>query len=289
MDYDEKGHETLRVEQRGDAEIPSDFPYVVSNVLHNVSPLENAFVTVKDYAPFTIDDCHKDDAAKPRQETRYVVVNGTSTVIGRTWTCYTRLTRNGYAAIRKETWRASAPDAQLNDPSNAYSYEITYAETGVGTPLLMRGAVAESMDENGVLTENTYSLSDSILAQVSRKSFDGTFNQTYTVTEKDATYGTVLCRRECLSADDTVVAEEVSSYDEKNRLRSTTYFDGTFITNAYSCCRLLWRQDREGRKMLRSAKAGTDHLYNAEEDVWIGELGNGEWGTGNGETSVFER
>ncbi|MBR6586243.1 MAG: hypothetical protein IKK82_02370, partial [Kiritimatiellae bacterium] len=281
-DFDEQGHETLRIEQRGNAETPADFPYVVSNVLYNASALENAFVTVKDYAPFTLDDCHKDDAAKPRQETRYVVVNGTPTVIGRTWTCYTRLTRNGYAAIRKETWRASAPDAQLNDLSNAYSYEITYAETGVGTPLLMRGAVAESMDENGVLTENTYSLSDSILAQVSRKSFDGTFNQTYTVTEKDATYGTVLCRRECLSADDTVVAEEVSSYDEKNRLRSTTYFDGTFITNAYSCCRLLWRQDREGRKVLRSAKTGTDHLYNAEEDVWLAELGNGERGTGTG-------
>ncbi|MBR3922426.1 MAG: hypothetical protein IKJ45_04895, partial [Kiritimatiellae bacterium] len=66
--------------------------------------------------------------------------------------------------------------------------------------------------------------------------------------------------------------------DEKNRLRSTTYLDGTFITNAYSCCRLLWRQDREGRKMFRSAKTGTDHLYNAEEDVWLGDISaNGQY------------
>ncbi|MBR2837753.1 MAG: hypothetical protein IKE55_03115, partial [Kiritimatiellae bacterium] len=59
------------------------------------------------------------------------------------------------------------------------------------------------------------------------------------------------------------------SYDDLLRLRTVSYSDGTSETNAYSCCRLLWRRDREGRKVLRSAQTGTDSLYYAEEDVWI--------------------
>ena len=279
MDYDEKGHETLRVEQRGESEMPwENFPYVVSNVLHNASTLENAFVTVKDYAPFEGDACHQDDAAKPRQETRYVVVDGTATVIGRTWWRYVRISRNGYDAIRKETWRAFAPGASREDASNAYSHEIVYSSTGDNTPLLMRDAVAESLDEDGVLTRNTYSLAGGIFRQVSRRSFDGNDHPTYTVTEQDATYGNVLRRSERLTANDALIADERSTYDEKNRLRSTSYLDGTSVTNAYSCCRLLWRRDREGRKTLRSAKTGTDHLYNAEEDVWLADIStNGQY------------
>jgi len=308
-DFDEKGHETLRVEQRGNADIPGDFPYIDSNVLYNASSLENAFVTVKDYSPFDGDDCHADDAAKARQETRYVVVNGTATVIGRTWTRYTRLMRNGYEAIKKETWRETGEDsfltgltrltglsglgnANLVNPVNpvknklcAYSYEIIYADTGFGTPLLMRGAVAESLDENGILTVNSCSLDGNVLTCETRKfTQPSTFNSSpishlsYLITEQDATYGNVLLRQERLTANDTVISAEQSTYDEKNRLRSTTYLDGTFITNTYSCCRLLWRQDREGRKTLRSAKTGTDHLYNAEEDVWLADIStNGQY------------
>ena len=49
----------------------------------------------------------------------------------------------------------------------------------------------------------------------------------------------------------------------------TTCLDGTSLTNAYSCCRLLWTRDRAGRKVLRSAQTSTDHLYHAIEDVWL--------------------
>ena len=308
-DFDEKGHETLRVEQRGNTDIPGDFPYVVSNVLYNASSLENAFVTVKDYVPFDGDDCHRDDAAKARQETRYVIVNGVPTIVGRTWTRYTRLTRNGFEAFKKETWRETGEDsfltgltrltglsglgnANLVNPVNpvknklcAYSYEIIYADTGFGTPLLMRGAVAESLDENGILTVNSCSLDGNVLTCETRKfTQPSTFNSSpishlsYLITEQDATYGNVLLRQERLTANDTVISAEQSTYDEKNRLRSTIYLDGTFTTNAYSCCRLLWRQDREGRKTLRSAKTGTDHLYNAEEDVWLADIStNGQY------------
>ena len=74
---------------------------------------------------------------------------------------------------------------------------------------------------------------------------------------------------------DVLVEEEVNTYDEQDRLRRTDYLDGTSATNHSSCCRLLWRRDREGRRVLRSAVTGEDHLYYAEEDAWIREIANG--------------
>ena len=277
-DYDEDGHLTLRIAQLGNAAVPSGFPYVISNVLYDASVLTDAFVTVWDFAPLDGDSCHEDDAARPRTETRHVVRDGAATLIGRTWTRYTRLTRDGYAAIRKETWRAGKQSAEIGDPANAYSYEITYADTGEGTPLLMRNAAAESLDEDGVLTVNTYSLSGDVLFRESRKSRSSHAFPTYETTEMDASYGTVLRRTVRLTDGDTIIEDEQSIYDSQNRLRSTIYLDGTSLTNAYSCCRLLWRRDREGRKVLRSAQTGTDHLYNAMEDVWLADLStNGQY------------
>ena len=277
-DFDENGRETLRIEQRGTSQVPSFFPTVTSNELNHVSGLENAFVIVNDYVPLIGDGNHNDDLKKVRTETRYVAQNGNLTLISRTWHRYTRLNCNGYAAIKKETFRAATQIASFTDSANAYSYEITYADTGLGTPLLMRNAVAEALDENGVLTENAYSLSGNVLSCETRKSYNGNMYRTYTLIEQDATYGNILRRAEYLTANDTLIGNEVSTYDEKNRLRSTTYFDGAYITNAYSCCRLLWRQDREGRKTLRSAKTGEDHLYFAEEDVWLSQVStNGQY------------
>ena len=274
-DYDELGHETLRVEQRGNAPVPEAFPYVVSNVLYGASTLANAFVTVRDYEPLSGDTRHADDAAKWRTETRYVVTNGVLTLAARTRTRYTRLTRDGYSAVKRETWRGGA---QLVAPETAYSYEITYATTGVGTPLLMRGAVAEALSEDGTLTVNTYSLTGDILTCESRRSSTGGAQlvapafPTYEATIINASYGTVLRRTTRLTSNDAIIADEQSIYDNQNRLRSTTYFDGTSLTNAYSCCRLLWNRDRQNRTTLRSAQTGTDHLYNAYEDIWLADL-----------------
>ena len=285
-DWDADGRETLRVEQRDGSPVPADFPSVSSNGLCGVSGLSDAFVTVWGYGPHSGDSCHQDDAALPRTETRYVVANGVATAIGRTWTRYTRLTRGGYAAVRKETWRAGSQGDEIGDAANAYSYGIAYADTGDGTPLLMRNAVAESLDEDGILTVNAYSLTNGVLSCATRRygpyaggsPSPATAFPTYTVTEADASYGTVLRRTMRLTEGDTVIEDERSVYDSRNRLRSTTYLDGTSLTNAYSCCRLLWRRDREGCKTLRSAQTGTDHLYNAIEDVWLADMStNGQY------------
>ena len=282
-DFDKLGHETLRVEQRGDAPVPEEFPYVVSNVLYDASTLANAFVTVRDYEPLAGDSRHPDDAAKWRMETRYVVTNGTLTLTARTLARYTRLMRDGHPAIKRETWRTSTQSSILHftlytlHSDVAYSYEITYASTGVGTPLLMRGAVAESLSEDGTLTVNAYSLTDGRLACETRRFGPEAGDmrrevETYETTETDAAYGTILRRTTRLTSNDAIIADEQSTYDDQNRLRSTTYLDGTSLTNAYSCCRLLWKRDRQNRTTLRSARTGTDHLYNAYEETWITNL-----------------
>ncbi len=278
-DFDDFGHEILRVEQRGNAYYPSYFPYVESGELCGISSLADAFVTVRDYEPHSDDSCHPDDAARPRTETRFVVTNGVATVVGRTWTRYIRLTRDGHDAIKTETWRATTPNASFFDVGNAYSYEIAYADTGDGTPLLMRNAVAESLDEDGIITVNTYALTNGLLVCESRRYAPSALAfPIYETTERDASYGTLLRSTVRLTDGDTIIADEQSVYDEKNRLRSTTYLNGTTITNAYSCCRLLWYQEGERRKVLRSAQTGTDHLYNAMEEVWLGDVStNGQY------------
>ena len=114
-------------------------------------------------------------------------------------------------------------------PVDAYSYTITYADTGVGTPLLMRNAAAETLDENGVLTVNAYSLSDGVLSQTSHRFFQSQEFPTYETVELNASYGTVLRRTTRLTDGNAIIADEQSIYDSQNRLRSTTYLDGTSL------------------------------------------------------------
>ncbi len=273
-DFDDDGREILRVEQRGDAEVPWNIPRFGAGGSSAIfAALPDAFVTVRDYTPLSDDSRHPDDAAIPRIETRLVVRNGVQTTIGLTWTRRIRLVRDGYEAVKTETWRsADAAATSFNAAGNAYSYTIAYTETGAGTPPLMRGAVAESLDEDGIRTVNAYALADGLLTCTTRRFHGESEFPTYEVTERDAVHGTLLLRTTRLSDGGTIVADEQSVYDEKNRLRSTTYLDGTSLTNAYSCCRLLWTRDREGRQVLRSAQTGTDHLHHAMEDVWLADV-----------------
>ena len=271
-DFDEYGRETIRVEQRNGSQVPGSFPYAVSNVLYAASDLADAFVTVYDYAPIEGDADHIDDAALPRTETKYVVTGGAVTLIGRTWRRYTRFSLGLYDTVKVETWRAATATAERTDAANATSYEVIFADSGDDAPLAMRGAVVESLDESGIKTENSYTRSGKVVTCESRKSYGANAYPTYTVTETDADYGNVLRVATYLTAGDVLLTEERSTYDDQNRLRSTVYSDGTSLTNSYSCCRLLWKRDREGRKTIRSGVTGTDHLYNAEEEVWLADI-----------------
>ena len=230
-----------------------------------------AVATVSDYTPLEGDDAAAADADKPRTVSRYLVENGTVTLIGRTRARYTHITRDGFPAVKCETWRTGTTGVP---PVDVYSYEITCSDTDPGVPLTLRGATIESLDEDGTLTVNTYSLSGGIVSRTSRRSWMSREFPTYETAETDATYGSVLREWSVHAASGMAFDEKRHLYDDKNRLRSTIHADGSSTTNAYSCCRLLWSQDRTGRKVLRSAVTGEDHLYYAMEEVSLGQMEN---------------
>ena len=276
-DYDVRGFETLRVEQRNGSSVPTVFPEVVAGDLYWTSALADAFVTVFDYTPFTGDDRDPNDVDKVRCETRYVVRNGRATRIARTWTRYTHAWCNGCDAVMAETWRAASATATRTDSANAYSYVITYDEAEGYVPLVLRGEIAEEQDEDGVQTYHYIWEDWTTVIEETHKWYDGREFPTFDVVERDLDFGNEIRRATYLSDSYELIDEELSAYDEKQRLRSTVYLDGTSETNAWSCCRKLWSRDREGRKTLRSAVTGQDRLYYAEEEVWLRELStNGE-------------
>ena len=271
-DYDENGFETLLVEQRNGSSWPQSFPTVADGGLSGTDGIADAWATVRSYEPFEGDDGEIEDAGKPRCETRYVVRGGAAVCIGRTWHRYTHVMHDGMPAVKHETWRAAGPASARGDASNAYSWVTTFSEAAQGVPLVLRGSVAESLDENGTLCSRDFTVADGTIVDEAHTSFGGVALPLYRRTVRDTAFGNVLREAECLEDGDVIVGETVSSYDEKNRLRSKAFSDGTSLTNAYSCCRLLWTEDRNGRRTLRSAVTGQDRLYYAEEDVWLRDI-----------------
>ena len=273
-EWNEDGFEVLRVEQRNGSAVPSDFPLATSNGFENASCLADAFLTTFSYTPLEGDDAHPDDYGKVRCESRYVVRCGSATLTGRTWRRYTHVSADGRPAVREETWRAHSASAQFGDAANACSWRTVFDPVvqSDDIPLVLRGETAEEMDEGGVRTECSASAYGGRVVLTKRRWRGAAQFPTYDVVEMDDTYGLVLREAKCLTAGDVVVDETLSVYDDQSRLRSATYPDGTSTTNAYSCCRLLWSRDRQGRRTLRSALTGQDGLYYAEEDVWLADV-----------------
>ena len=278
--YDTAGRTILSIAQHDGSSCP-DWPldYLESDAFDNQdihqwleSQWFTAIATVYDYTPLAGDDADPDDAVKVRTESRYFVDGGNVTFIGRIWTRYTHGTSNGCDTITVETITAGAQDATIADARNAHAIETCYDDDAPGIPLTLRGQVLTSTDADGITTENTYSISGNILSQTSQMFYQSHPFPIATHTERCATYGNVL--REWSVHTDSGIAfdEKRHLYDGKNRQISTIYADGSFTTNAYSCCRLLWSRDRTGRKVLRSALTGQDHLYYATEEVSLAEL-----------------
>ena len=260
-DWDEYGREILRVEQRNGSPAPTTFPTVSSNALYDVAGLVDAFVTVYSYDPLFGDDGDDGDFDRVRSELRYVVRGGVATGIGSDRHVFTRCTRNGFAAVKDERIRGAAE-----------SYRIAFDANAQGVPLLLRGEIAAELDEDGIRTENSFVVESNVIKKTSRRYRGSVEFPTYTETTLDAAYGNMLRRVSKLGIDDSVVSDEQYAYDGKNRLRSVSYLDGTSVTNAYSCCRLMWTRGRDGRTILRSAETGHDRLYYAEEETWLQDV-----------------
>ena len=275
-DWNGSGFETVRIEQLngssesyvGDGDLSAGVEAYAA-----AHPRLEATVTIFGYAPVGSDDRDSGDNGRVRSETKYVVKGGTVTCVSKQWFVYTHVwTSNWYWALRTDTYRAAAPTYSWNHPDNAHSYVTVYDEREYGVPLVLRGQVAEELDEDGRHVVHDAWEGWGSVYDYEYADFGGVPAPTVKYTELDSEYGMKLA--EVVYADDcdATVSEEHSTYDYQNRLLTTTYKDGTGIENAYSCCRKLWSTDKTGALTVRSAVTGEDKVYYAEEKVFRDEL-----------------
>ncbi|MGI6495970.1 MAG: hypothetical protein ACOX5G_07755, partial [Kiritimatiellia bacterium] len=292
--WDAEGREILRLDQLDGSAIPEQFAdWAAPSDLADLSdfPTITAIATVSDYTPLPGDSNPLAALDSVRTESRHLVRNGAATCIGRTWFIHTVGTdAAGRAFATVKTIRARAPDAALDDPGNAVSTATRFDTDAPGIPLLLRGRPLESTDEDGVTTACDYALGDydpatrvftpggsetalrTVVTQTHQSSLATHHFPTQSETIQDAAHGTTLYSATLLQATGATLDWQAHAYDDKNRLRSTLHADGSTSTNAHSCCRLLWTQDRNGFKTLRSAETGKDHLYYAIEEESLAQL-----------------
>ena len=272
-------------------EFHSDTPYTLAEI---TAMGIACTATETDYAAHPGDANHQNDRNRPRTVTTYHVRGGTAVVIARVWHIYSRGTTGGLPNVTRRTIRAHAADAAIGDPRNAVSTERSYDTEAPGLPLLLRGSPLYSTGEDGIITRyrHDYGIFDPA-TRAFTVSAGGPHLRTISmrltaafgvipgksvrqITIRDATHGTTLHTATVAILPDGAQSGafdwQTHTYDDKNRLRCTVYSDGSSMTNAYSCCRLLWTQDRNGYKTLRSAETGTDHLYHATEEVSLAQL-----------------
>ncbi|MGI6494683.1 MAG: RHS repeat-associated core domain-containing protein [Kiritimatiellia bacterium] len=288
--WDDEGREILRLDQFDGSEVP----WLLSNwaAPSDLSDLSDhpglaAIATVSDYAPLPGDDNPLAALDSVRTESRHLVRDGAAACIGRTWhvhTVGTDTVDRAFATVK--TIRACSPTAAFDDPGNAVSTATRFDADAPGIPLLLRGRTLESTDEDGVTTTYDCVLGDydpatrtftpggaeTALRTIAQRWYQSNPSDTSDLTIQDAAHGTTLYSATLLHATGATLDWQAHTYDDRNRLRSTLYSDGSISTNAYSCCRLLWTQDRNGFKTLRSAETGKDHLYYATEEESLAQL-----------------
>ena len=278
-DYDAQGRETVRLEQLDG----SPFPDGLAEVSHlaELPWLCSAKATVTSYEPLPGDSCNRNDAFLPRRRDIWVMRHGKDPVLvgTETW-LYVRATDANGVALRTCV-HSSGVGGTLRSETTVSCPEDDYA-----VPKHLRGRTVSHTGFDGVTTSSQIEMGSwdatarsfsadpdgAFLRTTTRRTRGGAESETFTVEVQDALRRLVVYSATCHTASNAVLNWSASTYDDIDRLRSTIYSDGTSETNAYSCCRLLWRRDRQGRKVLRSAQTGTDDLYYAEEDVWLADV-----------------
>ncbi len=301
--YDALGRETLRLSQLDGSPCPVDelealLPETLAAAISAI-PASTAFsATVTDYEPLDGDSEDDLDASLPRTVAEYEVRNGTPFPASRTWTVYNREGFEDYwdvPVLSVRTERAATPASSFGDQGNAVSTEVSYdIRDGQFRTLFpfLDGLAVESTGENGVTTRY-FTDEDDIGLTIGDKSLHSsgrTLIQTETdmplpgrapdpnrpqrVRCLDMVRGTELMSGSCLYLNGYFNYFDFSYnlYDDQDRLRATFFPDGSSTTNAYSCCRLLWSQDRDGRKTVRSALTGQDRLYYANLEPSIADF-----------------
>ena len=267
--FDECGRETFRLVQRDGSPPPLDSSdWSLSNLPSGVA----AFAEVRSYDPVAGDSSHTNDLRKARVISKYAVSDGSATLVARTWRTYFHSETNGLPVVTVITARASSASAGMGDPGNAVTCETRYDEQSGLLPYCLRGALVSATDENGVETLCETEFVADRLRTRERKFFSGVEFPVRRISETDIRFGNLLFDASEISSDGSQFDPVERVYDEKNRLRSVSYRDGSVETNEYSCCRLLWSRDRNGALRGRYAETGKDHLYHAFVDASVSSL-----------------
>jgi RHS repeat-associated protein len=292
--YDALGRETLRLSQLDGSPCPASEletlrPETLTAAVSAIPATTSFSATVTDYAPLDGDSDDDLDASLPRTIAEYEVRNGTTLPASRTWTVYNRDGEDddwGFPVLSVRTERAATPAAAFGDAGNAVSTEVSYdirdGWTRQRYPLL-DGQPVESTTEDGVTTRYLTD-EDELTVKVCGKWMTPS-GRTLIQTETDMPLPgrapdpsrpqrirclDMLRGTELMSGSSLQIGSyfhyfdfRYNLYDDQDRLRATFFPDGSSTTNAYSCCRLLWSRDRDGRKTVRSALTGEDRLYYA--------------------------
>ena len=300
-DYDRRGRPVLVFDQFDGSAVPVDLDDGTHWTLADRPATLRAIATVRSYDPLPGDTNRREDLGEPRTVSRFLVDGASSNLISRTWSVVVRET-NGWPTVSVRTERAASQGAAFGGAGNAVSVSVRIDEDARDVPLLLRGRPLSSTDEDGVTTSWDYAFGSWDPATRSFAAADGDSHLRIRVftTTPEAPAGIPLVSTVAETVEDAVHGNEVWSatrvlladgslsepfdwearvYDEKDRLRSTLYADGSSSTNAYSCCRLLFTVGRDGLRRERLADTGTDHLRHAWLDVSFPSLPQNEWNT----------
>ena len=261
--WDEVGRETLRINSKEGSTAPS-------SVLSNASDFDfdpsgnyadmNAEIILFDYTAHAGDSGSWHDGVKPRIETRYRIANGTPELTSRNWYIYSRGTTNIlgeiYLTLTRETVRAASQSSLITDVANRISVEVSFLDSYSGS-LHLDGRPLYRRNEDGLATSWEYDFdidenSEDILCITT---YSGTESQPYGITGR-STYayeemytsnGLASVRATVLNAAESpVLSWEANTYDDKGRLISREYSDGTVMSNLWTCCALDRTIERDG-------------------------------------------
>ncbi|MBR3085389.1 MAG: RHS repeat-associated core domain-containing protein [Kiritimatiellae bacterium] len=243
--------------------------------------------TATSYEPLPGDASDPRDRDEPRRIDEYRIDAGGEPVLSaRTWFIHTRGLEQGWETHTVATIRAASQNADIDAPANAVSVSAAFDTDAPGIPRVLRGKPVYEQDEDGTATRHAWSQCAFSLDNGAPSIASGATHWLCVATEefgeeaKPVAHVTVIdagTGSEVYSAERHVDSGidfgwEAHLHDCRDRRVATRCADGASSTNAYSCCRLLWTQDRDGAKTLRSATTGQDSLYYAMEEVSLAQL-----------------
>jgi len=224
-------------------------------------------LTLYAYAPADpADSADPADAHIPRAESVFVLRDPASGAlpVSALARVLTRFETNGLPAVAVRTVRVASPTSTYDDPANAVSLSLSYADSGSGQipeelwnlPLREEhedGSTSLWFYAFGNYNSETGSFAEDADGFCLRSIQATTETNLLQVTYHDREYGLVLAAETYLCASNSFALGNAelqtwvrNEYDVAHRLKTSSFSDGTALTNTYDCCRLVSTRGRDG-------------------------------------------